>query len=48
MKNKYTGVNVVHPLPDPTLTEPAIVIKPHKDAERAREKRAQIANREEV
>ena len=38
----------VYPLPQASLTEPALVIKPHKDAHRANEQLAQIANREEV
>jgi anaerobic dimethyl sulfoxide reductase subunit B (iron-sulfur subunit) len=38
----------IFPLPQSKLTEPAIVINPHKDAHRADEQSAQIANREEV
>jgi anaerobic dimethyl sulfoxide reductase subunit B (iron-sulfur subunit) len=45
---KYSGTDSVHPLPDPTLTEPALVITPHKDAKGAKEKNAKIANREEI
>jgi anaerobic dimethyl sulfoxide reductase subunit B (iron-sulfur subunit) len=48
LKKKYSGTDSIHPLPDPTLTEPALVIKPHKDAVGAKEKKARIANREEV
>ena len=48
LKKKYAGTDSVHPLPDPMLTEPALVIKPHRDAERAKEEKAPIANREEV
>jgi anaerobic dimethyl sulfoxide reductase subunit B (iron-sulfur subunit) len=48
LMKKYSGTNSVHPLPDPALTEPALVITPHKDAKRAREHKARIANREEV
>ncbi|MGD9346615.1 MAG: dimethylsulfoxide reductase subunit B [Candidatus Aminicenantes bacterium] len=48
LKKNYHGTDNVHPLPDPALTDPAIVINPHKDAERARAENAEIANREEV
>jgi anaerobic dimethyl sulfoxide reductase subunit B (iron-sulfur subunit) len=48
LKKKYSGINHVHPLPDPTLTEPALLITPHKDAERAQKGTVSIANREEV
>ncbi len=45
---KYGPVTGVFPLPDASLTEPALVIRPHKDARRAYSEAAQIANREEV
>jgi anaerobic dimethyl sulfoxide reductase subunit B (iron-sulfur subunit) len=48
LKRKYAGTDSVHPLPDPTLTEPAIVIKPHRDAKRAKRENAGISNKEEV
>lgn len=48
LKEKYSGIDSVHPLPDSTLTEPAIIITPHKDTERAKKEQAKIANREEV
>lgn len=48
LQKKYLGTGQVYPLPDPSLTEPAIVITPHKDAERAKKEKAKIANREEV
>jgi anaerobic dimethyl sulfoxide reductase subunit B (iron-sulfur subunit) len=48
LKNKYSGTDHVHPLPNPALTEPALLIKPHKDAERAKREDAKIANREEI
>jgi anaerobic dimethyl sulfoxide reductase subunit B (iron-sulfur subunit) len=48
LKRKYSGTDRVHPLPDPTLTEPALLITPHKDADRAKEEKAKIANREEI
>jgi anaerobic dimethyl sulfoxide reductase subunit B (iron-sulfur subunit) len=48
LKKKYLGTNRVHPLPDSSLTEPALMITPHKDADRAKKEKAEIANREEV
>jgi anaerobic dimethyl sulfoxide reductase subunit B (iron-sulfur subunit) len=39
---------VVFPLPEAELTEPALLITPHKDALRAKDETACIANREEV
>jgi anaerobic dimethyl sulfoxide reductase subunit B len=36
------------PLPDPALTEPGLVIIPHRDARRARPRAATVANAEEV
>jgi anaerobic dimethyl sulfoxide reductase subunit B (iron-sulfur subunit) len=48
LKKKYSGTDHVHPLPDPRLTEPAIVITPHRDADRAKKEKAKIANKEEV
>ena len=48
LKKKYAGTDRVHPLPDSTLTEPALLITPHKDAGRAKKEKAKIANREEV
>ena len=35
MKEKYGTVAQVFPLPDPGLTGPGVVIKPHKDADKA-------------
>jgi anaerobic dimethyl sulfoxide reductase subunit B (iron-sulfur subunit) len=36
------------PLPEPALTEPGLVVVPHRDAARAEERTAGVANREEV
>jgi hypothetical protein len=41
-------VRQIHPLPDPAQAEPALVIKPHKDAAAAAAKGAEVANWEEV
>lgn len=45
---RYEHVLKLFPLPDSSLTEPAFVITPHKDAHRADSEPAHIANREEV
>ncbi len=36
------------PLPDPALTDPGLVVIPHRDAQRARPRTAVVANAEEV
>lgn len=38
----------VHPLPDPSLTRPALSVRPHAHGERAAAEGARVANREEV
>ena len=48
LEARYGTVNVVYPLPQADLTEPALVITPHKDTARATSEPAQIGNREEV
>jgi anaerobic dimethyl sulfoxide reductase subunit B (iron-sulfur subunit) len=45
---KYGSAHSVYPLPETNLTEPAWMIKPHKDATRASSESARIGNREEV
>ncbi len=48
LMEKYGAVAAVYPLPETGLTEPAVVINPHKDAWRTDSVTTQIANREEV
>jgi anaerobic dimethyl sulfoxide reductase subunit B (iron-sulfur subunit) len=48
LKKKYGGTRVVFPLPEPSVTEPALLIKPHKDAGRATKDTAEVANWEEI
>jgi anaerobic dimethyl sulfoxide reductase subunit B (iron-sulfur subunit) len=48
LRRKYGDVRTVHPLPDPAQTDPALVIKPHRDSSRAAEKKAEVSNWEEV
>lgn len=38
----------IYPLPDPTVTKPAMILKPHKDAKRAENEEADVVNKEEV
>lgn len=38
----------VFPLPDPSLTRPALLVRPHPDSDRAASGNAWVANREEV
>jgi anaerobic dimethyl sulfoxide reductase subunit B (iron-sulfur subunit) len=38
----------VFPLPETSLTDPAVVITPHKEAKRTDTEPTQIANREEI
>jgi anaerobic dimethyl sulfoxide reductase subunit B (iron-sulfur subunit) len=48
LRQKYGDVRQIHPLPDPAQAEPALVIKPHRDAAAAAVKGAEVANWEEV
>ena len=48
LKKKYGEVRRIVPLPDPAQTEPALVIKPHRDAAQAAARGAEVANWEEV
>jgi anaerobic dimethyl sulfoxide reductase subunit B (iron-sulfur subunit) len=48
LKEKYGSNRSIFPLYSPALTEPNIVIRPHKDSLKASEKNAIIANREEL
>jgi anaerobic dimethyl sulfoxide reductase subunit B (iron-sulfur subunit) len=47
LKNKYKGNAHIYPLPDPSLTEPNIIIKPHRDEKRARNEKAKCLLRGE-
>jgi anaerobic dimethyl sulfoxide reductase subunit B (iron-sulfur subunit) len=48
LESEHGEIHGVFPLPDDSLTQPAIVITPHKDAHRAATEPTQTANREEV
>jgi anaerobic dimethyl sulfoxide reductase subunit B len=48
LRKKYGDLRQIHPLPDPAQTDPALVLRPHRDAARAAERGADVANWEEV
>ncbi|MBM3297294.1 MAG: dimethylsulfoxide reductase subunit B [Candidatus Aminicenantes bacterium] len=48
LKKIYGEENAIFPLPDPSLTEPALILKPHRDASGAEDKNAAVANWEEL
>lgn len=45
---KYGSVNEIYPLPESNLTNPSLVITPHKDAVRSNSSKASISNTEEL
>lgn len=48
LREKYGDIDNVHPLPDPSITEPHVVFTPHKDTQLATTETAKIGNEEEV
>jgi len=48
LKKIYGSESAIFPLPDPSLTEPALIVKPHPDAAGAARKKAAVANWEEL
>ncbi len=48
LKKTHGANGALFPLPDPSLTEPALIIEPHRDAEAAARKNAAVANWEEI
>lgn len=48
LRKRYGDLRHIHPLPDPEQTDPALVLRPHRDAARAAERGAEVANWEEV
>jgi anaerobic dimethyl sulfoxide reductase subunit B len=48
LQARHGQLAAVHPLPDPALTGPALVITPHKDASRAAGLKGQVSNWEEI
>lgn len=48
LRSRPGSVDEVFPLPDPSLTEPCVVLKPHRDIARANGKEPVVGNREEI
>ena len=48
LEAKYGDIHGVFPLPEESLTRPALVISPHRDAHRAYTEPTETANREEL
>ena len=48
LRAQYGAVDDLYPLPDPSLTRPALVLTAHPDAVRGRDHGAKIGNREEL
>jgi len=48
MKKKYGDVNEIYPLPKSSLTNPAVIINPHREAIDSDDRQAKIINEEEV
>lgn len=48
LRAKYTGVAAVYPMPDPSLTEPAIVVAPNATAAAEDMHGLRLANMEEI
>jgi anaerobic dimethyl sulfoxide reductase subunit B (iron-sulfur subunit) len=48
MTSKYGKIAHVYPLPDPSVTGPGLIIKPHKDASGASAETSEVIFREEV
>jgi anaerobic dimethyl sulfoxide reductase subunit B (iron-sulfur subunit) len=48
LKERYQGSSQIYPLPRSSLTSPAVIIRPHRNAARAEKEKGRIANREEV
>ena len=48
LEARYGTISSLYPLPDASLTDPALVITPHQEAVRAQKEPARVSNREEV
>jgi len=48
MRSLYGTNDRVYPLPDPSLTGPGLVIRPHRDSERAEQESAPFTSREDI
>lgn len=48
LSDKYGNTANIYPLPNSEITEPSIVITPHKDAAKAKQLNPEVANMEEI
>ena len=48
LKEKYGEEAHIYPLPKPDITNPSILIKPHKSAKRAAKENPEVSNMEEI
>jgi anaerobic dimethyl sulfoxide reductase subunit B len=48
LRAKYGAVDDIYPLPEPSITEPSIVMTPHRHAVKAESQAAKIGNLEEI
>lgn len=48
LRHKYGEGTHIHPLPDPEITGPSILIHPHRDALKEANRTAKISNQEEI
>ena len=48
LRAKYGTLNDVYPLPEPSLTNPAVVFTPHRDVVHAEASSVRITNKEEL
>ena len=48
LRAKYGHEDGIAPLPDPSITNPHLVITPHRDAQPWNERTGDIANRKEI
>jgi hypothetical protein len=48
LEARYGITEAIYPLPEINLTEPSLVMTPHKDVARATDESARIGNQEEV
>ena len=48
LRDKYGDISAVAPLPDPSITKPNLVIRPHRDAKEWDTNHGEIMNRQEI
>ncbi|NMC40506.1 MAG: hypothetical protein GYA43_04940, partial [Bacteroidales bacterium] len=48
MSQKYGNEKELYPLPDPGFFDPGMIIKPHRNAVRAKNENAKVADKKEI